>query len=360
MNKSVLKYLYLLSICITSVQNIFSEEIFYKSNELGMIFDEVDSISDYNPGSEPEYFLGIESGGGIERRRLFSTEDSRFIKTWEIYYYYHGIKHYELEYSDDELVFKRVYLENGTVSEEINYETGVEFEYSFFTFNLNNQLVSLNVYDKENELIYKESYAYTESGMLRELIHTDSSGIISIYTYNFGNGVLIEEITKEEEYLYISRFSSDGKLLLNEEWKNSEIMSRSEREYDPGTGKLETVVTEDFILNTRTLQTYNDEGRLINEVSNNDEAKKYFHDDEGRVVRIRKNSLTGIEEWEYEYGDDDEISKETYSFQGRIIKVIIYTDDDTRYEEIYRQGRPFLRVYYENEEKIREELIIEQ
>lgn len=359
-----IKNTYLLISFLFCFHYVFAEEVFYKSNELGMIFDEVEPgiIKNYasEPDSESDYFIGIETGGGIERRRLFSTEDGKFIKTWEIYYYYEGKKHYELEYSDGELVLKRVYSESGTISEEINYKNGNITEHTYLVFNEKNRLASLNVFDSKNEFVYKELYAYTESGMLRELIHADSEENISIYTYNFGNGILIEEISKVDDLLYISRFSSDGKLLLNEVWKNSDIISRAGREYDSGTGKLKTVVKEDYILNTKIVQTYNEEGWLTDEVNDKQETKRYFHDSDGRVILIRRNSLTGIEEWEYEYNEDDEVKKETYSFQGRIVKIIVYTDDDTRYEEIYRQGKPFLRIYYENEEKTGEELIIEQ
>ena len=352
-------YLFLPFLLLINIPAALPDEVFYKSNEIGQIFDEVDENFVFNytqaPDDDPQYFIGIETGGGIEKRRLYSAEDAEFVKTWEFYYYYEGAVHHELEYSGDELVLKRTYLKNGNIEEEYVYENSVVKEHSLFEFNNRRELVALKVLDKDGELIYKESYAYTDLGMLRELIHTDSEDNVNIYSYNFGNGILIEEISRENEFLYISRFSEDGKLLLNEIWKNSDIRSRSEREYNSATRKLERVVKEDFALNTRTVQTYDDQGMLVNEVSGDDGAKQYFHDGQGRVIRIRKNSLTGIEEWKYEYdGDDEDVSRETYSFQGRIIKVIVYLDEDHRYEDIYRQvtefgiGRRFSQINADN------------
>ncbi len=358
------KVLFIIILYLFCINSVLSKEIFYKSNSLAMIFDEVESnivfSSNYEINNENEYYIGVEIGGGIERRRLFSSEEGDFVKTWEIYYYYEGVPSLELEYSYNELVSKRIYSRAGVITEEIHYNNEIITEHLFFIYNTNNRLILLNVLDEQEELVYKESYAYTESGMLREVINTDSEDNINIYSYNFGNGALIEEISKEGDYLYISRFSPNGRLLLNEIWKNSDIISRAERDYDPLSGNLETVIEQNFILNTRIVKTFNEEGQLIDEVSEDKEEKRYFHDSEGRVIRIRNNSLTGIEEWNYEYNDQDEITKEVYSFQGQIIKIIVYTDEETRYEEIYRQGKPFLRVYYENEEKVLEELIIEQ
>ena len=346
---------------IVNFNALYAEEIFYESNSLGMVFDEVESVESFTDSTnEAEYFIGIEKGGGRERHRLFSSEENKFIKTWEIYYYYEGVIHFALEYSYDELVLKQIYSRTGVVTEEIHYTDEIISEHMFFFYDENKRLISLNVVDKEAQLLYKESYAYTESGMLREVINTDSEKNLNIYSYNFGNGILIEEISKEGDLLYITRFGTDGRLLLNELWKNSDIISRTEREYDSITGILETIIEQNFIVNSRIVKTFNEKGQLIDEISENQEEKRYFYDSSGMVIRIRRNSLTGMEEWNYEYNDEGDVTKEIYSFKGAIIKIIVYTDEDTRYEEIYRQGKPFLRVYYENEEKVSEELITEQ
>ncbi len=353
--------IYIFILLIANFNALYAEEIFYESNSLGMVFDEVESVDSLTDSTnETEYFIGIESGGGKERRRLFSSEEETFIKTWEIYYYNEGVIHFELEYSYDELVLKQIYSRTGTVSEEIRYIDEIISEHMFFLYDENKRLISLNAVDRNEQLIYKESYAYTESGMLREVINTDSEDNLKIYSYNFGNGILIEEISKEGDLLYFTRFGTDGRLLLNELWKNTDIISRIKREYNSITGILETIIEQNFIVNSLIVKTFNEDGQLIDEMSEDEGEKKYFHDSSGRVIKIRKNSLTGIEEWNYEYNDEGDVTKEIYSFRGSIIKIIVYTDEETRYEEIYRQGKPFLRVYYEKEEKVSEELIIEQ
>ncbi len=210
------KVLFIIILYLFCINSVLSKEIFYKSNSLAMIFDEVESnivfSSNYEINNENEYYIGVEIGGGIERRRLFSSEEGDFVKTWEIYYYYEGVPSLELEYSYNELVSKRIYSRAGVITEEIHYNNEITTEHLFFIYNTNNRLILLNVLDEQEELVYKESYAYTESGMLREVINTDSEDNINIYSYNFGNGALIEEISKEGDYLYISRFSPNGRL----------------------------------------------------------------------------------------------------------------------------------------------------
>ena len=65
----------------------------------------------------------------------------------------------------------------------------------------------------------------------------------------------------------------------------------------------------------------------------------------------------GLEEWRYEYAADGALQREEYRVKGALVKVTRQGPDGTRTEELYREGQPFLRISYEGEEKIREEVL---
>ncbi len=41
----------------------------------------------------------------------------------------------------------------------------------------------------------------------------------------------------------------------------------------------------------------------------------------------------------------------------KLKKVTVYTGENTSYEELYADGKPFLRVYYKDGNKVREEVV---
>ena len=102
-------------------------------------------------------------------------------------------------------------------------------------------------------------------------------------------------------------------------------------------------------------QKYNEEGFLIAESGSGGEKKKVIHDEEGRIINMRILGEKGAEEWDYEYDEEGDMLKEVYTVKGTLVQITIYTGEDTWYKDIYKDGRVFLRVYYEKEEKVKEE-----
>jgi hypothetical protein len=72
-----------------------------------------------------------------------------------------------------------------------------------------------------------------------------------------------------------------------------------------------------------------------------------------------RSSSRGLEETLYSYTDSGVLSREEYRLKGRLKQVILYQEEGLRVSEFYREGGLFLRVTYQNDRPIREELIEE-
>lgn len=334
---------------------LFSIEFYYKSNSLGMQFEliEPESIEEEN------YCLGIVKG--LEKDILHLYTKGELIKEWELFYYSNGKTRQEIEYYKDELLYKRLYSGNGNLTEEFKYEKELVIEHSLYHYNNKNETILLELFNGEEDYIYKEEYKYTNSGLLREVLRTFSNDDYSIFSYNFGNGKLIDERTVLGEKLYVSRFNASGKLLQSEIWEGNTLEFRKTSVLSLWTGVVVSVTEEDFIKDIKTIKTFDKDGNLLEEkiVGETQAEKTFIHDSEGRIINERKIGENGVEEWEYEYNEEGSLEIMTYLIKGSIVSVRTYTDENAYYDELYRNGKPFIRTYYENDEKIDEEFIRE-
>ena len=106
-------------------------------------------------------------------------------------------------------------------------------------------------------------------------------------------------------------------------------------------------------------RSYDPDGRLALETATGGMAYtiRYQRDSEGREISRRRTGEAGVEEWSYTYGSDDQVLTETYRARGVIQRVRTYTGDREWYDDLHRNGRPVLRIFYQDEQRVGEEAL---
>ena len=331
----------------------------YRSNAIGMALERITP----QQRGDHTHVLSVERSDGLEVRRLFTGgEETRRWETRRT----EGGQRRERVFEDGEPRTVRRFSTDGLLLEETTYRAGGPAERRIFSY-AGRRLSSMEVFDGEGTSRFRERYLYTASGSLREVIRIYPAGSRSIASYNFGSGRLEETRHARDGLLRIYRYNSDGTPAVMQLWRDGRLVVEERRTYQPESRVLRTVERDEG--RARMLKEYDDRGRLIREVKADEPAEgttggaagreeiTYSYDEEGNLERKVSRSSAGRRSWVYHYDDAGELEQESYYVGRSLEKVTVYTEEDARYEEIYRRGRLFLRIYYRGGEKEREEFV---
>ena len=220
-------------------------------------------------------------------------------------------------------------------------------------------LDSIEALGADGELLYRERYAYTRTGYLREVIRTYADGSRVVSSYVFHSGTLAEERRSRDTDLSVARYDSRGRLLSERQFAGGKPTVERELEYQGDSSALRAYRERNVQAGYDLSRVFDEAGRPISEVQEGASKSRvtYTYDDQGRVVLERRVGPSGVEERTSRYGEDGSLSEERYLSRGRLLKVRVHTGERQWHEDLYRGGRPVLRVYYEDGEKSREELL---
>jgi hypothetical protein len=125
--------------------------------------------------------------------------------------------------------------------------------------------------------------------------------------------------------------------------------------YDPTTGHLAETVEAHKDYKLRRL--YDSAGQLAEEIRSGTGPYRgvYSYDGEGRLVRLRRVGPPGSEEWLTEYDEQGKAARESYLMRGRLQRVRVHTGEREWHDDLYREGKAVLRVFYRNDQKSGEE-----
>ena len=162
----------------------------------------------------------------------------------------------------------------------------------------------------------------------------------------------------------INRYDRQGRLVEREYWYGGELMEREQFEYRGEADIRESSRLEELSLERMTRRGYDDEGRVVLiEVTDGDgQTERIVHarDGQGRIVETTRRGPRGIENWLFEYGAGKEPVREEYRVRGSLERITLYSaegEERLRVEELYRDGRLFMRVHYRSGQKVKEEVL---
>jgi len=329
----------------------FGEEIFYTSNASGMLLQRVSAYR----RDETEWIVSVNKSAAAETRRLLDNgvESRRWETTWS------STQKVERELVGDVLQYRRVYDAGGALLQEEQYKSGELSQKSIFTYSAG-RLMRMRAVDGAGAQIYAEEYLYATNGSLRQVVRTGSPGEVTSSSFVAGPAGLSEERVHGVDANYVVRYDVQGRVEDREERRGTALVSREDFTYQ-GDGDALAHSTLSLPADSTVVErTYDDGGLLATETTTTKGAvvlqDTYTRDEKGQVtVKVRRGPL-GIESWKYTRDDAGVVKREQYSLRGSIVKVTLYGEKSQRVEELYANGEVVLKVYYDGDTRLKEQV----
>jgi YD repeat-containing protein len=214
-------------------------------------------------------------------------------------------------------------------------------------------------------LLYRDFYKLSPDGQLRRVTREDpqqqQAQRLALGEGARGAG---EERYGDSREQRINRYDRQGRLVEREHWYGGQLMERERFAYRGEEDILERSRLEEFSPERTTRRSYDAEGRVVLiEATDRDgriERTVHVRDGQGRIVETTRRGPGGIENWLFEYDAGKEPVREEYRVRGSLERVTLYSaegEERLRVEELYRDGRLFMRVHYRSGQKVKEEVL---
>jgi antitoxin component YwqK of YwqJK toxin-antitoxin module len=276
----------------------------YASDQHGVLGERIDE----EQRDEHEYVVQVERDNATETRTLFAGEAT--------------VERTVLEYADGQLVTRRTY--------------------------------------RGEEIVSTEHFRYWRDGSLRRVrVVSERGGTVE---YRYRDGRLREEWITREQSRELIRYDELGRVARRTRWENDELVERETREYW-GPSPDDPVRTVVLVADGReTVRRYDESGRLQGTSTSRDgtvESDRNRRFENGKLVEEREESNGIVRLWQYEY-EGDELAIERYLEDGNLVKVTEHgVGAHSRVETLYRDGDAVLRVYYQDRDRVEEQVIRE-
>lgn len=334
----------------------FGDALLYKSNEFGMLLQRIEPYR----RDESRWILEVSTTGKDEVRRLYDR--GKEARRWEFLWTESGTRKVERELAAGVLSARRLYDGAGALLQEDQYDNGTLAQKTVLTY-AGGRLTRVRVQAADGSLSYTEQYTYGRNGTLREVRRIGTGGDVRISSYVFGPAGVSEERTSSKDTLFISRYDAQGRLTSREKRKGDQTLSREDFSY-----RLETDVllksTERLSLEGKTIERlYDEAGWLASEASTVSgtvvEENTYTRNDKGGLTARSRRSVRGMELWKYSLDDKGNVTREAYFLRGSLQKVTVSGQGKLRTEEIYKNEELYLKVYFDGDTRLKEEVYAE-
>jgi hypothetical protein len=332
------------------------EDRFYRSNDFGMLLAR---IAAYQKG-DTRWVLQIRRSGSDEVRRLFDKGVE--VKTWEITWNKEHTERVEREKAHDVLAARRVYDAAGSLLQDEEYTAGALSTKTLFTYAGGRLARTRTLAGADGQPVSSEAYLYASSGGLREVKRTAVQGESMVSSAVTSGAGLSEERSTMGASLFVERYDARGRVVSRERREDGAAVSTEDFSYDPATGTLVSSEEKLPLEHAQVARLYDGEGRLSRETRSVNGSPQltvgYERDAKGNVTMKTSRGATGSESWKYAYTEKGDRSREEYYQKGILVKVTIPGEGKLRAEELYQDGEIFLKVYYDGDTRLREEVYL--
>ena len=333
--------------------HVFGEDLLYKSNDFGMLLSRIPSYQqrDYR------WILKVQRAGIDEDRRLF--DDGKEVRRWQVTWNRGKTEKVEREFAGGTLVARRVYDASGSLLQEEEYAGGHLTKKRLYTYK-NGKLMRKRELGADGTVVSTEFYRYTVTGGLRDVRRTVAPNTTMVSSVVDGPAGLSEDRSSMGGGLFVERYDLEGRMVNRERRVDEQIVSIEDFTHDSASGVLvssrESRPGENMLIERR----YDDAGRLSQETTTVkgvvSETVAYEHDGKGREISKLRRTSTGLETWKKIYTDSGDLSREEYYKRGILQKVVVHGEGKLRTEELYGDGDLFLKVFFDGDTKLREEV----
>lgn len=325
----------------------------YVSNNLGMPLEEIHP----SRREEFDYILVVAREGEVQRRTLF--HDGQPVRRWEL------DPGEEREYEGGELVQLRRYDEQGRPTEEQSFEKGELSRRTVYHYG-RERLERLDTYGPDGTLLHSDHYRLSAEGELRRVTREQGdAGDGQQLSLSGGEGICEERYGNARERRF-NRYDTNGRLAEQEYWYGGTLIERQRFQYRGDGEILSSSLLEEPKLERTTRRIYDEQGLPVRiEVEQKGqpvELTVHVRDGQGRILETTRRGSRGIERWLFQYDEEGEALREEYRVRGALESITEYRGQEgqrSRVEELYRDGRPFMRVHYRGEQKVKEEFLRE-
>ncbi len=342
-----------------------AEPTAYRSDEIGMALE---PIPQYRVHQFP-WVLTVETAGSLERRRLLS--DGVESRRWEIVRSSDGRRE-EREYQAGALAARRLYGKGGELMQEETYRDGAPAGRTVFQY-VEGELTRATAYGADGTVASSTEYFLTASGRLREVRSSAPAAPLQSAGQVMGSprsteaagvaspGSLAEERTRVGGEATVARYDASGRLAVQETRDAGTVVERERISYEgedrapassttevPAEGRVRAVSYAHGLESSERTTVF---GTLVETIA-------WQRDPTGRALVKRRTTPRGAEEWRYRYGEGGTLVREEYLDRGSMVSVTTYGEDDERTQELFAEGLPFMRVYYQGASKTKEEVIL--
>ena len=329
----------------------FADTQYYRSNDFGMLLERIPSyLKDQN-----EWVLQIQRDGGSEVRRLL--QDGKEKHRWETTS--GGKQRVERELVAGELVAVRIYSLTGELTDEEQYDKSGLTQKTRYTYG-GGRLARTQAFDPDGALKWTEDYLYATNGSLREVRKTPATGSPSVSRFVSGPSGVSEERDSANGTVRVVRYDRLGRPIERVLSNADGVSATEDLTYRGDSDTLSDSVEELSQQKQTVSRSFDDKGRLLTETTKAGpavvEQVTYVRDDKGDVITKRRVSSAGQEVWNYTLAADGSVAKEQYLRRGVLQKITLYGTGATRTEELYQDGLLFLKVFYEGDNRVKEEL----
>jgi antitoxin component YwqK of YwqJK toxin-antitoxin module len=332
---------------------VFADVLFYKSNEFGMLLQPIEPYR----RDESRWTLEVKTAGQDEVRRLL--DHGKESRRWEVSWTEDGARKVERELVAGVLSARRFYDSAGTMIQEEQFDNGTLAQKTLLTY-AGGRLAHVRVQSPDGSLIYAEQYVYASNGTLRAVKRSGTEGETRTSSFVFGPSGVSEERTSSKDTLFISRYDTRGRLASRERRKDDTTLSREDFSYKADTDvpvkSTETLPVEGRIIE----RLYDAAGKLASETSTvkaaDTEVDTYTRNDKGALTARGRRSPRGMELWKYSLDEKGKVKREEYFLLGSLQKVTVYGEGKLRTEEIYKDEELYLKVYFDGDTRLKEEV----
>ncbi len=318
-------------------------ESFYVSNALGMPIRE---IKDFRTDEFP-YVLRVVEEENFTVKVLLKNRDE--YKKWELHFS-EGNLVTESFYLEGELRESRRY-EGGRLIEEIFYEAERIDEKLTYRYE-SGELQEVLAVDHEGAMLYQDIFERSAAGRLRR-IHRGSGEEVESSEFTYSQGKLVQEWHGKDEEGLLFRYHN-GEKLAEESWEGLKLLLAEEVLMNDGRKEI---VFADNTLGIVTTQYFDEDDRVeIERTLSEDDLVEHirYEYDKKKIKQKTRITRSAKEDWLYTYNESGEMVRETLLRNTWVAKIIQHTGENSYYEEIYRDGEPSLRVYFEDGKKVEE------
>lgn len=338
---------------LSALLPVCGDALLYKSNESGMLLQRIEPYR----RDESRWILEVSMKGKDEVRRLYDRGNEA--RRWEVSWTENDTRKVEREVAADVLVARRLYDGAGALLQEEQYDNGTLVQKAILTY-AGGRRTRVRVQAADGSLSYAEQYVYGTNGTLREVRRMGTGGDVRTSSFVFGPGGVSEERTSSKDTLFISRYDAQGRLASREKRKGDQTLSREDFSYRLETDSL-LKSTERLPLEGKTIERlYDAAGKLASEASSVSgtvvEESTYTRNEQGGVTGRSRRSSRGMELWKYSLDDKGKVSREEYFLLGSLQKVTEYGQGKIRTEEIYKDEELYLKVYFDGDTRLKEEV----